>query len=50
MDEGFDYAKASESLPYEQVKQDIFDLMKDSTLIHPGRKKDGMFGRYRLIV
>lgn len=39
MDEGFDYAKASESLPYEQVKQDIFDLMKDSTLIHPGRKK-----------
>ena len=50
MDEGFDYAKAFESLPYEQVKQDIFDLMKDSTVIHPGRKKDGMFGRYRLIV
>jgi catalase-peroxidase len=30
MDEGFDYAEAFESLPYEQVKQDIFDLMKDS--------------------
>ena len=30
MDEGFDYAEAFESLPYEKVKKDIFDVMKDS--------------------
>jgi catalase-peroxidase len=30
MDEGFDYASAFESLPYEQVKQDIYELMTTS--------------------